>query len=196
MVANSESLTERNLVWKLREERHQDFVKKHVIGANITRKILELNSFAVNSPLVTEKALLSSAEDAIQNIKKENAFTFRYIINENGMPKKSGESIEDSYVKLLDYMYVEVKEGRANKDNLTRKLPDEQPNDWIFPRWFGCLLFGCFSNLSDRLDLFINQDKEDKSKFNRKTLQAEAKKNIMLNGIIHGHSCYLKIQFY
>ena len=66
-------------------------------------------------------------------------------------------------MKALDFMCIKVKEGCANIDNLTRKFLDEYHHYYIFPERFVCLLLGCFAHLSDRLDLFINQDKLYKS---------------------------------
>ena len=81
--------------------------KPLILGKHITVEALSTVSF--KSPtLASGRMLLSNAQETLKTIKKACA-ELKQLVNDDGTPKKSGETIEDVINELLDIMYHSLK---------------------------------------------------------------------------------------
>ena len=99
----------------------------YLIGDHINCKVLESNSFAVNSPLFSGRQLRRQADVAFRSVKVAVSFATT-LVDPNGDPLKSGHSVDDLIIHLLDLMYVKYK-GKASADDSEISVAN---NDEVF----------------------------------------------------------------
>ena len=79
----------------------------YILGRHITVDLLSTVSFN-SSTLASGRMLLNAAKETLKTIKKACA-ELKQLVNEDGTPKKSGETVEDVVNQLLDIMFHALK---------------------------------------------------------------------------------------
>jgi hypothetical protein len=126
----------------------------YVAGKEITRKILETNSFQGHN-LVSGRALLESAKLTLKTIRKAVAISKNYV-DSNGTPKHSGHTIDDVLESILDEMYTvlngknRIEEANSSPSNLNNSPCDPT---WFFQGWFVFVLYGPLQSPNQRLSI-------------------------------------------
>lgn len=99
--------------------------KHFYVGRHITVETMQTVSFN-SKTLATGRMLLSQAKDTLKTIKKACA-ELKQLVNEDGTPKKSGETTEDVVNQLLEIMFHSLKGKRMVEDEVAS--PSKNKND-------------------------------------------------------------------
>ena len=152
-----------------------------IVGRHITKELMERTSIKQHSALVSGRPLFDASMEALRHMKQANAFALP-LVNNDGEPMVSGDSIEDVYNKVLDKMYNHQKNKEKGitcdeDDDDENAEGCQRPEGWRFKGWMAWVLFGCTAPKERQIDLLsLTNPAGDQSSNSRKALRLKEAK--------------------